>query len=68
MSPKRVSMIMSNDYGINIFNDIFVGKRKSKWDQQSVDGKLVQSSSSGSSQGKAPTVINAFGNLKKPKI
>jgi hypothetical protein len=41
-------------------------KRKSKWDQQTT-GKLVASSSS--SNGKAaPTVINAFGNLKKPKI
>lgn len=57
----------------NIKTEILEGvskesKRKSKWDQQSVDGKLVQSSSSGSSQGKGPTVINAFGNLKKPKI
>lgn len=42
------------------------GKRKSKWDQQSIDGKL-QSSSSSSSQTKT-TYINAFGVIKKPKI
>lgn len=57
----------------NIKTEILEGvskesKRKSKWDQQSVDGKLVQTSSSTSSSSGKTTVINAFGNLKKPKI
>lgn len=45
------------------------GKRKSKWDQQSVDGKLVSTTSTISTVSSSKTtVINAFGNLKKPKI
>ncbi|KAG5682650.1 hypothetical protein PVAND_011989 [Polypedilum vanderplanki] len=51
----------------NIKTEVIVkeGKRKSKWDVQSSDGKLVSQTSSSS---KTTTVIQAFGSLKKPKV
>lgn len=58
----------------NIKTEVISGKRKSKWDQQSSDNKLVPanpsttSSSSSSAAKTTTTVINAFGTLKKTKV
>ena len=53
----------------NIKTEVISGKRKSKWDVQSADNKLVQTNASTTAAVKTTTtVINAFGTLKKTKV
>ncbi|KAL7041424.1 hypothetical protein ACKWTF_000768 [Chironomus riparius] len=58
----------------NIKTEVISGKRKTKWDVQNSDNKLVPnnssttSSSSSSAAKTTTTVINAFGTLKKTKV